>query len=350
MKMKRRIALILVAVLVMGALAGCGDKGTGGDAPEGDKPAKGDTKFLSVATGGPGGTYYPLGAAISTIINGSDLGLQATAQATGASVENVELIHNGDAEIAFIQNDIAYYAFNGIELFGEAEIEKEDGTIEKREQRLYPDIRGLCTLYPEVVQILASDKSGINSIEDLEGKKVAVGAPGSGTEVNARQVLDIHGLTYDDLAKADFLSFSEATDQIKNGQVDAAFVVAAIPTSSVTELATTHDIHLVPIAEDKANELIAKYPYYTLMDIQPGDYKGQEDPVAAVAVQAMLIVNESMEEDLVYNITKNIFEKLNVIEEAHARGKDITLDSALEGMSIELHSGAKKYFDEAGVK
>ncbi|MDO5724959.1 MAG: TAXI family TRAP transporter solute-binding subunit [Tissierellia bacterium] len=350
MKMKRRIALLLVAVLVMGVLAGCGgDKSDGADAPEGDQPAKGGTTFLSIATGGTGGTYYPLGGALSNIFNGSDMGLQATAQSTGASVENVELIHNGEAEIAFIQNDIAYYAFNGIELFGEGEIEK-DGKVEKREKREYPDIRGLCTLYPEVVQIIAADGSGIESVEDMKGKKVAVGAPGSGTEVNARQVLAAHGLTYDDLGKADYLSFSEATDQIKNGQVDAAFVVAAIPSSSVTELATTHDIHLVPIAEDKANALIADYPYYTYMDIQPGDYKGQEEPVAAVAVQAMLIVNESMDEDLVYNLTKNMFENLNVIEESHARGKDITLESALEGMSIELHPGAKKFFDEEGIK
>lgn len=291
----------------------------------------GDGEFISIATGGTGGTYYPLGGAMATILNNSDMGVQATAQATGASVENVELIDVGDAEVAFVQNDIAYYAYNGIELF--------DG-------RAYENIRGLATLYPEVVQIIAADGSGIESIEDMAGKRIAVGAPGSGTEVNARQVLEIHGLSYDELALADYLSFTEATDQIKNGQIDAAFVVAAVPSSAVTELATTHDIYLVEIAEDKANELIEKYPYYTYLDIDTQEYRGLEESVKGVAVQAMLIVSSEMDEELAYNMTKNIFENLDVVAESHARGRDITIETSQDGMPIELHPGAQRFFDE----
>lgn len=341
----KKIALILVAMMLVSVFVACNQ---GGGTQQAEKPADSKTEapadgktetapapagggFISIATGGTGGTYYPLGGAMATILNGSDMGVQATAQATGASVENVELIHNGDAEVAFVQNDIAYYAYNGIELF--------DGNP-------YEDIRGLATLYPEVVQIIAADGSGIESVEDMAGKRIAVGAPGSGTEVNARQVLEIHGLTYNDLALADYLSFSEATDQIKNNQIDAAFVVAAVPSSAVTELATTHDIHLVEIAEDKANELIEKYPYYTYLDIETEEYRGFEGTVKGVAVQAMLIVNENMDEDLAYNLTKNIFTNLDAVAESHARGKDITVESALEGMPIELHPGAKKFFDE----
>ncbi|MFB0972253.1 MAG: TAXI family TRAP transporter solute-binding subunit [Neofamilia sp.] len=341
----KKIALILVAMMLVSAFVAC-QGGTKPAETPADKPAEGTEKpaegaekpapagggeFISIATGGTGGTYYPLGGAMATILNGSDMGVQATAQATGASVENVELIHIGDAEVAFVQNDIAYYAFNGIELF---------------EGNKYEDIAGLATLYPEVVQIIAAANSGIESVEDMAGKRIAVGAPGSGTEVNARQVLEIHGLTYEDLALADYLSFTEATDQIKNGQVDAAFVVAAVPSSAVTELATTHDIKLVPIAEDKANELIAKYPYYTYLDIATEEYRGFEGTVKGVAVQAMLIVNKDMDDELAYNITKNIFTNLDAVAESHARGKDITIESALDGMPIEIHPGAQRFFDE----
>ncbi|WP_308533969.1 TAXI family TRAP transporter solute-binding subunit [uncultured Peptoniphilus sp.] len=288
--------------------------------------------YMSIATGGTGGTYYPLGGALSTILNGAGLNYTATAQATGASVENINLIQKGDAEIAFVQNDVAYYAKEGIETFDGKPVE---------------EIRGLCTLYPEIVQIIASNDSGIEKVEDMKGKKIAVGAPGSGAEVNAKQILKAHGLTYDDLGKADYLSFSEATDQIKSGQIDAAFVVAAIPSSAVTELATTHDIHMVPIDAAKAEELIKEYPYYVHLNITPTEYKGQEGEVSVVAVQSMLIVSKDMPDADAYNITKLLFENLDVMKESHARGGDITLDTALDGMSIDLHPGAQKYFDEA---
>ncbi|EFI41656.1 TRAP transporter solute receptor, TAXI family [Peptoniphilus sp. oral taxon 386 str. F0131] len=320
--------------MLMGVLTACGNKG--GNNKAGENTAKedsGDNTFLSIATGGTGGTYYPLGGALATIINNANIGLQANAQATGASVENIKLIHNGDAEIAFIQNDTSYYAVNGIELFAE-DTEK------------YDDLRALACLYPEVVQIVASDSSGIQTIDDLKGKKVAVGAPGSGVEVNARQVLEAHGISYDDLAKVDYLSFAEATDQIKNGQIDATFIVAAIPSSSVTELATTHDVHLVPIAEEVANKLIEKYPYYTYKEVDATEYRNQGDKVPSVVVQAMLVVNQSMSEENAYNITKAMFENLDVLGESHARGKDVSLETALDGMSIEVHPGAQKYYDE----
>lgn len=342
---KNKTTLVLLMLVLVLVLASCG--GGGGTTNEGGEKKDGGSKFMSVATGGTGGAYYPLGGSLATILNDSDMGVQATAQATGASVENIELIHKGDAEIAFSQNDTAYYASQGVELFGE---QKDDNGKVTQEQRVYDDIRGLCTLYPEVVQIITPAGSGIESVADMAGKKIAVGAPGSGTEVCARQILELYGLEYKDLGKADYLSFSEATDQIKNNQIDAAFVVAAIPSSSVSELATTNDVRLVGIEEAKANELAEKYPYYTFVQIAPDSYKGQAEEVPAVAVQAMLIVNKSMSDDDAYNIVKNLFEHLDVVIASHARGKDITLDTALNGMSIELHPGAQKYFDEKGIK
>ncbi|WP_019138866.1 TAXI family TRAP transporter solute-binding subunit [Peptoniphilus timonensis] len=305
------------------------EESTGEMTAEGLMETKGG--FMSVATGGTGGTYYPLGGALSNILNNAGVDYTATAQATGASKENVELVTRGDAEIAFIQNDVAYYAVNGTDIF---------------EGQKKPSLKGLCCLYPEIVQIVASDSSGIKTIDDLKGKKVAVGAPGSGVEVNVKQILDIHGISYDDLGKVDYLSFAEAADQIKSGQIDATFLTAAIPSSAITELATTHDVHLVPIAEDKAEALIEKYPFYVNLHITPTEYKGQDQEISVVAVQSMLAVDEQMAEEDAYNIVKLLFENLDTMKESHARGGDIALDKALDGMSIELHKGAQKYFDE----
>ena len=348
-KLTTLIMLIAVVALTLTACSGGGNEkkenanatkteetakteeatGTGDITAEGLMETKGG--FMSVATGGTGGTYYPLGGALSNILNNAGVNYTATAQATGASKENVELVTREDAEIAFIQNDVAYYAVNGTDTF---EGEKK------------PSLRGLCCLYPEIVQIVASDDSGIKTIDDLKGKRVAVGSPGSGVEVNVKQILDIHGITYDDLGKVDYLSFAEAADQIKSGQIDATFLTAAIPSSAITELATTHDVHLVPIAEDKAEALIAKYPFYVNLHITPTEYKGQDKEISVVAVQSMLAVDEKMPEEDAYNIVKLLFENLDTMKESHARGGDIALDKALDGMSIEVHPGAQKYFDE----
>jgi TRAP transporter TAXI family solute receptor len=208
----------------------------------------------------------------------------------------------------------------------------------------------MAMLYPEVIQVIATADSGIETIEDLAGMKVAVGAPGSGTEVNARQILAEYGMTYDDLGKADYLSFNEAADQLKNKQVDAAFVTGALPTSAVTEVTQTADIVVVAMDGAKIATLAEKYPFYTEVSI-PGDtYNGMTGDVTSAAVMAMLIVPEDLSEDLVYNMTKSIFEQRQVIIDTHARGNDIKLETALAGMPIDLHAGAQKYYDEQGIE
>ncbi len=349
--MKKKLLLLLIASLLLTMVFGCGGAEKAPEEPAGEeqaeeKPAEekpeepaakpaGPVEFLSIATGGTGGTYYPLGGAIAVILNDSDMGVQATATATGASVENVTLVSDGESEVAFVQNDVVYYAVHGIETYeGQDKVE---------------NIAGIATLYPEVVQIIATAESGITSVADLAGKRVAVGAPGSGTEVNARQILAEFDLTYDDLAKADYLSFNEATDNMKNKQIDASFITGAIPTSAVAELAQTNDIVVINVEEDKIESLAAKYPFYTPVTVPAGSYKGQEEDVVSPAVMAMLIVPKDMDEELVYNIVKNMYEKRQVIVDTHQRGEDITLETALDGMSIELHPGAKKYFDEMGI-
>ncbi len=320
--MKKVILTTLALLLLITILTGCGS----------------ETKetYISIATGGPAGTYYPLGGALAKIFNDNIEGVNANVQSTGASVENVGLIAKGEAEIAFVQNDITYYAISGTENF------------EGKEK--VTNLRGMAMLYPEVVQVIATEDSGIKSIEDLRGKRVAIGAPGSGVEANARQVLGVHGMTYDDLGKADYLSFNEAAEQLKNKQIDAAFITAGIPTSAVTEVAQTTNIVVVPIESGKIEGLNKDYPFYTEVVIPANTYGGQSSDITTAAVMAMLVVPENLDEDLVYNLTKQMFENRQVIIDTHSRGNDITLETALKGMPIELHPGAKKYYDEMGVK
>jgi len=338
---KRMISSILVLAMILSVLAGCTTQTAAPEPAPAEKPAEtpaapAEKVFINIATGGTGGTYYPLGGAMAKIYNDNIEGVTANAQSTGASVENIGLVANGETEIAFIQNDVTYYAWTGTESFAD----KEKVT----------NIRGMAMLYPEVVQVIATAESGIKTIADLKGKKVAVGAPGSGTEVNARQVLAEYGMTYDDLGKADYLSFNEAADQLKDKQVDAAFVTGAIPTSAVTEVTQTADIVVVPVDSDKIASLSAKYPFYTEVVIPANSYNKQTTDVTAAAVMAMLVVPEALDEELAYNLTKQLFEKRQVIIDTHARGNDIKLETALAGMPIDLHPGAQRYYDEMGIK
>lgn len=326
---RKTVAILLVLGLILSMTVGCG----GGDSTTG---GGGKTTYVNIATGGTSGTYYPLGGAIAKIYNDNLEGVNANAQSTGASVENIGLVAKGETEIAFVQSDITYYAYEGIENFADS------GKVE--------NIRGMAMLYPEVVQVVANANSGIKTIEDLKGKKVAVGAPGSGTEANARQILGVHGITYDDLAKADYLSFGEAADQLKDGHIDAAFVTAGLPTAALVEVSQSNDIVVVAMDQAKLDALIAEYPFYTGVTIPGGTYRGNDDDVLAAAVMAMLVVPEELDEDLVYEMTKALFEHRQVIIDTHDRGNDIKLETALEGMPIELHPGAARYYEEAGVK
>ena len=328
MMSRKTIAILLVLVLTLSLAVGCGASDTTGGG--------GGDQYISIATGGTSGTYYPLGGAIAKIFNDNIEDVTANAQSTGASVENIGLVSRGEAEVAFIQSDITFYAYEGIENFADT------GKVE--------NIRGMAMLYPEVVQIVANAGAGISSIEDLVGKNVAVGAPGSGTEANARQILGAHGIEYDDLGKADYLSFGEAADQLKDGHIDAAFVTAGLPTSALVEVSTSNDIVVVPMSQGKLDELSAEYPFYTGVTIPGGTYRNNDSDALAAAVMAMLVVPEEFDEDLMYEMTKQLFEQRQVIIDTHDRGNDIKLDTAIEGMPIELHPGSARYYEEMGIK
>ncbi|MEL3974660.1 TAXI family TRAP transporter solute-binding subunit [Rossellomorea oryzaecorticis] len=323
---KRSLFLSTALLLILSAvLAACGG-GAGGGSSDGDEKVD----FIGIATGGTGGTYYPLGGTFAKIIE-DETGIKASASTSGASAENMASIKDGKTEIAFTQTDIASYASEGSQMFSDNKVE---------------NARGIASLYPETIQIVTTKDSGIKSVEDLKGKVVSVGEAGSGTLLNAEQILEIHGMKLEDL-EARNLSFDDSTTGIQDGTIDAAFITSGTPTGAVEGLAATEDITIVPVESAKISELIEKYPYYAEDEIPAGTYSKVDEAVKTVAVRAMLVTNADISEDVIYDVTKAIFENTDKI--THAKGKLIKAENGLKGMGIELHPGAKKYFDEKGI-
>lgn len=345
--MKKRLSiyvvLLLVVLFTMSMLAGCSQK-PAETAPATEQPADTTTPaepaapakqiFVNIGTGGTAGTYFPLGGAFAEVWNKDIPGVNATATSTGASVANINLLKEGNVEAVIIQNDIASYAETGTIMF--------DGAA-------FPEIRGLCTLYSEPLQLVTID-SDIKTVADLKGKRVAVGAIGSGVEANARQIIAAAGLDFDKDIDPKFLSFSEASTGLKDKQLDAAFLVAGIPTAAIVDLSTQNDVFVVPIDGDVAKNLMTKYPFYTEYTIPAATYKGQTEDAKTLSVRSMLAVSSTLDEELAYNMIKAIYENGDRITAAHNVGKDITLETALNGMGIPVHPGAQKYFDEKGIK
>ena len=310
------VGAILAAAAVL--LAGC----------NGTSDVEGK-KFLNIGTGGTAGTYYPIGGAIAEVLNKEIPGMSASAQSTGASVANINMLGDGEIDLATVQNDIAYYAAHGTEMFKD---KKVDG------------LQGIASLYPETCQFVTLKSSGIKSLAELKGKRVAVGAVGSGVEANVRQILAAYGVTYSDI-DAQYLSFAEGASALKDGNVDVAVLTAGYPTASVQDIASQNPVRLLPVEEKIADDLIAQYPFYTKTVIPAGTYAGFDEEVSSVAVMAMLVAGPTVNADLGYSITKAIFGNLDRVQGAHAVGKQITKDTAKTGMSLPMNAGAERYFD-----
>ncbi|WP_245548529.1 TAXI family TRAP transporter solute-binding subunit [Gracilibacillus lacisalsi] len=347
--MMKKLSMFFIVFLFLGlVLAACGDAsddaidddGTQSEETPEESESEGESDDsgeasedwvdnITVLTGGEAGVYFPLGVAMAEIMDQQVDGVSATGISSGASVVNANELSDGQAEFALIQNDVAYYAHEGSNMFDEV----VDG------------FSGVFTIYPETIQIVTLADSGIETVEDLEGKRVAVGDVGSGTEANAEQILGAHDLTFDDLS-AEWMDFGDASTNLQDGNVDAAFVTAGTPTGSIQELAASADIRIVSINEDKIAQLEEEYPYYVREDLDENTYENFDATATTVAVQAMLIVRDDLPEDQVYELTKSIFDNLDAMQNAHERGNDLTIDTAQDGMSIDLHPGVQRYFDE----
>jgi hypothetical protein len=322
--MKRIGTMILAAVLV-GALM-----------LPAELPAQ-QRRLVTIASGWVVGVYYPLAGAMSRIAyNSKELNMRATVESSGASVANAQLVGAGDADFALLQNDIAYYAFNGT-------------TLAAFTGKPVKSMGGIFTIYPELVHIVVSQASGVKSVRDLKGKRVILGPQGSGTEQNALQVLEAYGLKESDLGKAERIDAAAAADQIKDGRADAAFFTTGLGSAVIIDTFVTGKAMLVPVETGAGEALRKKYPFYTMEKIPANTYKGQERELVTPAVMAMMVARTELPADLVYKFTKAIFDNLGQFHAAHAAAKNLTLATALNGMPIPLHPGADKFYKDKGI-
>ena len=296
-------------------------------------PAQAQQQYINVLTGGTSGVYYPLGVALSQIYGKAIPAAKATVQATKASAENLNLLQAGRGEIGFTLGDALSDAWKGDEEAGfKVPLKK---------------LRGIAAIYPNYIQIVASADSGIKTIADLKGRRLAVGAPKSGTEINARAVLKGAGLSYKDLSKVEYLPFGESVELMKNRQLDATLISAGLGVAAVRDLSTSVKIVLIPVARD----VIAKIgdPAYQAGTIPAGTYEGQDKDVPTVAIQNFLVTHEGLSTDTVYKLTKSMWENLDHLAASHAAAKGMKKENALKGMPIPLHPGAEKYYREINL-
>lgn len=311
--MKKFVAIVLVLVLSV-ALVACG----------GSK--------MTMGTGGPTGTYYAYGGVLGQyMINKA--GINVNVVSTDGSAANIKGINIGDYQLATVQSDVMAYAWAGSRSF------EAEGAIQS--------FRVIGGLYAEAVQLITMDPE-IKSVADLKGKSVSIGAPNSGVYFNAVDVLAAAGLTEQDI-NAQYQSFGDSTDALKDGKIDAAFIVAGAPTPAITELCTSNDAYLVPIDGEVAEKLMQDCPFYTTYEIPADTYKGQTEAVKTVTVKATLIVDAQASEEDVYKLTAAIFDNIQAITAEHAKGAELSLENATSGMTAPFHAGAAKYFKEKGI-
>jgi len=296
-------------------------------------PAQAQQQFITVLTGGTSGVYYPMGVALSQIYGKAMPDAKASVQSTKASVENMNLLQAGRGEIAFTLGDALSDAWRGNEEAGFKSPLKK--------------LRGVAAIYPNYIQIVASADSGIKTLADLKGKRISVGAPKSGTELNARAIFKAAGMTYSDFSKVEYLPFGESVELMKNRQLDATLQSAGLGVASLRDLATSVKIVVVSIPAD----VVAKVgdPAYQANVIPANTYEGQSADVPTAAVQNFLVSHEGVPADTVYKMTKAMFENMDQLQAAHAAAKAIKKETAAKGMPLPLHPGAEKYYREAGL-
>ena len=316
MKMKKIIAIVISAILLL-SMAACGASGSA---------------QMTMGTGGPSGTYYAFGGVLGQYMK-NHAGVDVTVVSTDGSKANIESIDIGDYQLGLVQSDVMAYAWTGARSF------ESTGAV--------TSFRVVAGLYAEAVQLITMDPE-IKSVADLKGKSVSIGAPGSGVYFNAMDILAAAGLTEADI-NPQYLSFGDSTDGLKDGKIDAAFIVAGAPTAAITELCTTNNAYLVPIDGEIAANLMASNDFYTAYTIPAGTYAGQDADVTTVTVKATLIVSANADEETVYNLTKAIFDNTAAIAAENGKGAELSIENATSGMAAPFHPGAAKYFAEQGV-
>lgn len=289
--------------------------------------------FINILTGGTSGVYYPMGVGLSQLYNSGIKDAKASVQATKASVENLNLLQTGRGELAFALGDSVADAWQGVEDAGfKAPLKK---------------LRAVAAIYPNYIQIVASKESGIKTLADLKGKRVSVGAPKSGTELNARAILAAAGLSYSDLGRVEYMPFAESVELVKNRQLDATLQSAGLGQAAIRDLASMMPITFVEVPAD----VVAKIgsAAYQPGVIPAGTYDGQDEDVATATITNILVTHQGVSDDVAYQMTKLLFDNLDRMANAHSAAKQISLENATKGLPLPLHPGAERFYKEAGV-
>ena len=314
----KKLALILAGAMMLASLAGCSAGGS-------------EEQSITLATGGTSGTYYAVGGAMQTVLNEKLALSDLNVTSTGASKVNVNMITDGEAQMAILQSDVISYAHDGINTFAETGV--EDNAL------------WVAGLYNETVQIIATPD--ITSVEQLKGKTVCMGDVGSGTRINAEQVLAAYGMTAEDV-NAVSGSFQDGVDGIKDGKIDAAFTVAGAPTTAITDLATSNEFSLISLTDEALAYIAENFPFLVQDNLPAGTYNGIDQETKCVAVQAALVASEDVSEDVVYELLKTMFDNGDSLKAAHAKFEYLEAGYASKG-TVPLHPGAEKYYKEIGI-
>ncbi len=315
--MKKNWIYTFIALLLSGTLlAGCSGR-----------------ERMMFGTGGTAGTYYAYGGVLAQYLT-KFADIKVTAVSTGGSKVNIQSIQDGDFQMGFTQSDVMAYAWDGVKSF------EKDGPTH--------DFRVLGGLYDETVQLFTMSED-INSVYDLKGKSVSIGAVGSGVYFNAMDVLAAAGIGLEDI-HPQYQSFEASKESMKDGKIQAAFVVAGAPTSAITELATTNGVKLIHIDGELRDTILGNCQYYSPLQIPANTYPGQEEPVDTITVKATVVVSDQLSEEVVYRMTAAIFDHAEEIAVENAKGAELDLNKAVEGMAVPFHKGAARYYREHGIE
>lgn len=297
-------------------------------------PLAGADQQLSIATGGTGGTYYPYGGGLAELINKHLDGYDAVAEVTGASVENMGLVWRGDSDVALALADTVYQAYNGTDDF---------------EGRQLENIRALASIYPNALQLVTLEGSAIESLSDLEGMRVSVGAPGSGTELNVRAMFEANDMSFEDI-DAQRLNFNETADALRDGDIEAGFWSVGPPTSSILNLATTRDVTLIGFSDEEISNVMEEVPVFAAYELRTGLYEGMDEPVQTIGIPNVLVASSEMDDEVAYQITKLLFEHTDELIDIHPAANDTTVEFSVNSTPIPFHAGALRYYEEVGAE
>ena len=332
-KIRKSLLTFIMTTLIFSLIVGCGGTETADNTTEETKAAETtEKKRFSIATASTSGAWYPLGGAWASVISKYVPSVEATAEVGAASIENIRKLNAGDVELAILQPDVSYAAYNGTGDFKEAKMDS---------------VRALFATYATVAQVFTTD-ADIQTMADLKGKKVGVGAPGSGNEITARTLLEVHGLTYDDVDEQ-YLSAPEMINAIKDGQLDVAIATLPVPTGNITDLSLQHDVIMIPVEDAEQKKFFEINPFFISKPILGGSYDGVDEDVAAVAFRGVVYGTTRLTDDEAYEMVKAVWDHRDEWKGVHAVAEGITLDIALEGVPTPLHPGAVKYYKEKGI-